>query len=541
MALQPGDTIDRYRVDALVEERTITAVYRVQHVELGSSHRLHIVTAQNPEVRERMRREWQARARLRHPNIVGVTDLIELDGAPAVITDGTDTPTLARWLTTTTPGMQAVDTIARGLIDGVKAAHAHGLTHFDLQPARIQLVHHGTRLVPRIADFGLVSVVMATRPDLHRAGRSRSAARAVYLAPEQIRQLDPPDTRADLFALGAILYELTTRRPAFAGHDRLDTFNRISRGVFDPPRDLQPDLPDRMERAILGALVPGADSRIPDADTLARVWSGDLIDWQTARLAAARRRAARDLPPPPEPSPAPRRVVRHRSPKPEPAATPPPTLVPESIEDVLPEPSRPRVAATSLDDTSLPPIPPDLPSISPGAVVGVGAAIGLLAVFWWSTQPEPPSSPPPAAVAVVTPPEPAPVAPPPEPVVAPTPEPVQEALPEPAPKPKPPARTVPEPTPAPKPEPEAAPTPSPWDAPPPATTASVDAQGGVRIWLVGAAGRFPPGELPPGTYTIKAFFDPMTSVDAGTLGVRAGERWTVQCSKAMAVCSVRAR
>ena len=216
-------------------------------------------------------------------------------------------------------------------------------------------------------------------------------------------------------------------------------------------------------------------------------------------------------------------------------------VVPESIEDVLPEPSRPRVAATSLDDTSLPPIPPDLPRISPGAVVGVGAAIGLLAVFWWSTQPEPPSTPPPAAVAVVTPPEPAPVAPPPEPVVAPTPEPVQEALPEPAPKPKPPARTVPEPTPAPKPEPEAAPTPSPWDAPPPATTASVDAQGGVRIWLVGAAGRFPPGELPPGTYTIKAFFDPMTSVDAGTLGVRAGERWTVQCSKAMAVCSVRAR
>lgn len=67
----------------------------------------------------------------------------------------------------------------------------------------------------------------------------------------------------------------------------------------------------------------------------------------------------------------------------------------------------------------------------------------------------------------------------------------------------------------------------------------MSATGGVRIWLVGAGGRFPPGDVPPGTYTIKAFFDPMSSVDAGSVTVKAGGSHTIQCSKAMSICSVK--
>lgn len=73
----------------------------------------------------------------------------------------------------------------------------------------------------------------------------------------------------------------------------------------------------------------------------------------------------------------------------------------------------------------------------------------------------------------------------------------------------------------------------------PLLAGAVTVAGGVRVWLVGAAGRFPPGDVPPGTYTIKAFFDPMSSVDAGSITVEAGGTHTVQCSKAMGLCSVK--
>ena len=62
-------------------------------------------------------------------------------------------------------------------------------------------------------------------------------------------------------------------------------------------------------------------------------------------------------------------------------------------------------------------------------------------------------------------------------------------------------------------------------------------EGGIRVWLVGSAGRFPPGEVPPGSYTIKAFFDPMQPLDAGNFSAKAGDKLTVKCSTAMARCT----
>lgn len=599
MTLRPGDTVDRYTVEDLIEDRAVTAVYCVRHAELDSRHLLHVVTSGSPEVRAGLRREWQTLAGLRHENVVSVTDLIEIDGAPAVVTESSGRTNLAEVLRQSTPPPAALDAIARGLIEGVRAAHAVGLAHFDLQPGRVHLVRRGASMVPRIADFGLVSVVMATRPDLRRSGRSRGGSKGVYLAPEQIRQVGTPDARADIFSLGAVLYELVTRQPAFVGRDRLDTFNRVSRGVFEPPRQVRPDLPDRIERAILGALVPDPDSRIPDARTLGRVWSGVVIDWQPARLAAARQRASRELTPEPpvsaSPVPAddkPARAVRRLrggdQPAPFEQVSPPPqtsafpTLVP-SEPSLLSEDSFsfPPLEAQERSTTeapseraallaSMPPTTdPPLPSVPAGEgvnglrMVAVIAVVTMvLAAFWWFTQPTSVTVPPRTDdVAERVPPSP-PASPPavPEPAVVEDPVavahaapseavPLPEAVPTPstAPPSPPPvaaAAAVPpaEPTPTaapPVPEaPAADPTPSPWDTP---STAAVQAEGGVRIWLVGAAGRFPPGDVPAGSYTVKAFFDPMSSVDAGTLSVRRGERWTVKCSKSMGVCSMAAR
>lgn len=592
MYLQPGDRVDRYVVETLLEEGGVTAVYRVKHTELDSLHALHVLTARGTAVRDGLRREWRVQARLRHPNIVSVTDLVDIEGTPAVVSELVAGPTLAEWMTRTTAGLEAVDAIGRGLLSGMQAAHAHGLVHRDLRPSKVRLA---SETVPKIADFGLVTVVMANRPGLQRAGLPGAAGRAVYLAPEQIRDRDGVDERADVFALGAVLYELACRRPAFYGHDRLDTFNRVSRGVYEPPRRLQPDLPERMERAILGALVPDPDSRIPDCATLAAVWNGTLKDWQTARLDAARRRADRELGTPVVPpvrsvqrTPAPRPPAS----RPEPSQSASPTLVPEPALSPIaspprqlappvrpPTPTRPSPAAQAtpapeptppvqvsgppaLDSLpprtappgrataprstgpvheSLPPIPSEF-GVSPGMVFGAVIAAMLVGLFWWGTQPRPIDS-----TVVNTPPKPAQAEPAPSP--PPEPEVTAAVVPAPAPavpEPKKPAPAAPPPTAVPKPAPPAPqaapaePTPEPADSPwSGSTTATVTSEGGVRVWLVGAAGRFPIGEVPPGTYTIKAFFDPMQSTDAGTVRAAAGDHWALVCSKTMEVCSAQ--
>jgi len=586
--LRVGAVIDRYIIEGRLGQGGMAVVYKVRHKDLDSLHALKVLTVHSESIRQRLHQEGKAQAKLRHSNIVSVTDLVDVNGAPGLIMECVEGPDLSRVLPLIEGDLDLVDTLARGIISGVLEAHRVGLVHRDLKPGNILIAKQGDHVVPKITDFGLVKVLLADTDGPNRTQAGSTMGTPAYMAPEQIRDPSLVDARADLFSLGVILYELACGTKPFPGGDILTIFTAIAAGDYVPPREINPAIPARMERAIIGALEVDRERRIPDCRMLFEIWEGRLVDWtqvadepdagdkpqwdhivgtdwhdkaeQSNSMTAvpsslepsASGAAAvfKDLESPAGPDDG--STYYGDGPLDEEPGSPPPGQQAETYyyDEPLPEDSMPSRAV-------MPEAPPSPQSSEEptGArkksplpwVLGLGAlAIAAVAGVFLIPGDQPPSDTTPSVEAPTEPPPTVEPGPDPEEVVAEPEEPVSEpedamAEPEPAPAPVPQpiavARPAPEPVATvsePEPEPEPVVAPEPVAAP---TTATVAVEGGIRVWLVGSAGRFPPGEVPPGSYTIKAFFDPMQPLDAGSFSAKAGDTLTIKCSTAMARCT----
>ena len=122
-------------------------MYRVRHVTLGTVHALKLLEVTHPELEERVLREGQLQAQLKHPNIVAVTDLVELEDGPALVLDYVDGGSLDRLLAAGPLPFDQAEPLALDLIEGVAAAHRAGVVHRDLKPANVLLAtsHAGWR------------------------------------------------------------------------------------------------------------------------------------------------------------------------------------------------------------------------------------------------------------------------------------------------------------------------------------------------------------------------------------------------------------
>jgi serine/threonine-protein kinase len=275
LELRRETVVDRYVVEDLIGRGGMAVVYRVRHRQLGSVHAMKVITLPSPQLQERLIKEGQAQGGLRHPNVVVVTDVVEVRGCPALVMDLIEGPSLDVLLAREALTLPQADEIARGIISGVAAAHRAGLIHRDLKPANVMLAMWEGQLVPKVADFGLVkSVAGAGGSSAVKTRTGVTMGTPAYMSPEQIRDAGQVDERADVFSLGAILYELVTGRRAFAGQDTFELFAAITAGDFVPPRDLVPELPESMERAILGALRVDPEERTPSCAALLEAWTG---------------------------------------------------------------------------------------------------------------------------------------------------------------------------------------------------------------------------------------------------------------------------
>ena len=278
MELARETLVDRYVVDGLIGRGGMAVVYRVRHRQLGSVHAMKVITLPSPQIQERLLKEGQAQSGLRHPNVVSVTDVVEVRGCPALVMEFIDGPSLDILLASDRLTLDQADEIARGIITGVAAAHRAGFVHRDLKPANVMLAMSDGNLVPKVADFGLVKSIAGSEGE--GAVRTRTGVTMgtpAYMAPEQIRDAAQVDARADVFSLGAILYELVTGQRAFVGDDTFELFAAITGADFVPPRQLAPDLSESMERAILGALEVDPALRTPSCDALLEAWTGSEI------------------------------------------------------------------------------------------------------------------------------------------------------------------------------------------------------------------------------------------------------------------------
>ncbi len=273
--LATGTNVDRYVVEGLLGRGGMAMVYRVRHKTLGSVHALKVLLVQAPSVQARLLQEGRAQSGFRHGNVVAVTDVIDIAGCPAIVLEYVEGPPLDLFLANVRPSLDQIDLLARGILRGLGAAHRQGLVHRDLKPGNVLLAIHSDEIVPKVNDFGLAKVLDAGASDQNtRTGATLGTP--AYMAPEQIHDAAHVDARADVWAAGALLYELVTGRRAFDGADTLAVMNAVASGRYTPPSDLVSGVPERMLAAIASALVVDPAARAPSIEALLATWQGEV-------------------------------------------------------------------------------------------------------------------------------------------------------------------------------------------------------------------------------------------------------------------------
>jgi tRNA A-37 threonylcarbamoyl transferase component Bud32 len=273
--LKPGQEVDRYVVESIIGTGGTATVYKVRHRELGTNYALKVLSLVSPSIRRRTLQEGRVQATLKHPNIVGVYDVLEIGDAPGLLMEYVQGPSLEVALERFRFTRAQAEVLFRGVLEGVREAHNRGLVHRDLKPANVLLADTPKGVVPKVTDFGIAKVVESEGAGHTRAGVAMGTPQ--YMSPEQIRDARSVDARADVFSLGCLLYELLTHRRTFPHDDIVKVYNAVCDGEFIPPRELLPDIPARLENAILGSLVVERERRIPDCDTLREVFEGRMV------------------------------------------------------------------------------------------------------------------------------------------------------------------------------------------------------------------------------------------------------------------------
>lgn len=275
MQLDAGAVIDRYTIRNRLGQGGMAVVYRAKHNQLGTEHAIKVLMVPSPSIRARLLTEGRVQATLRHQNIVSVTDVIDVGGAPGLVMELVVGPSLDQLLNQLHLSIDQVDELARGILAGVAQAHRHGLIHRDLKPANVMLQETEFGFIPKVTDFGLAKILDASEGVVGTQTRSGVAmGTPCYMAPEQVRNAKGVDKRADVFSLGAMLYEMLSAVRPFAGEDLFEIFNAITSGKYVPLRTRMPDVPERMARAVEAALQVDREARVADCDKLLAIWTG---------------------------------------------------------------------------------------------------------------------------------------------------------------------------------------------------------------------------------------------------------------------------
>jgi tetratricopeptide (TPR) repeat protein len=213
----------------------------------------------------RFRSEAEAQARVQHPNIVQIFEVGEADGWPYLALELVEAGTLAGRLSGTPQPARWAAELVETLAWAMQHAHERGLVHRDLKPANVLLSADGTA---KISDFGLAKRVQEGAGSPTQSGEILGTP--AYMAPEQAAgEITKVGPAADVYALGAILYELLTGRPPFVGANALETLLQVRQQEPVSPRRLLPSIPRDLETITLMCLRKEPARRYASAEALA--------------------------------------------------------------------------------------------------------------------------------------------------------------------------------------------------------------------------------------------------------------------------------
>ncbi|MCB9597364.1 MAG: serine/threonine protein kinase [Sandaracinaceae bacterium] len=247
-----GAMIGPYRIVGRIGEGGMGVVYEATHVVLEKRVALKTWVGDDgadPKMGARFVEEGRSASRLRHPNVVDVTDIGVHAGTPYLVMELLEGETLASAIERggPIPVTRVVDLVLP-IIDALAVAHDAGIIHRDLKPQNIFLVAARTGIVPKLLDFGISRV---SRPGIDRLTQSSSLlGTPCYMAPEQIRDARTVDARSDVFSLALVVQEMLTGTRAVQGDSLIEVLHAITSGELTSLASLRPDLPPEMLAAI---------------------------------------------------------------------------------------------------------------------------------------------------------------------------------------------------------------------------------------------------------------------------------------------------
>jgi hypothetical protein len=295
MALTVGTRLGPYVVEAPIGAGGMGEVYRARDTRLDRTVAIKVLPAElatDPGLRQRFDREARAISALNHPRICTLHDVGQEDGLAYLVMEYVDGESLAARLTRGALPLDQALEYGSAIADALDQAHTHGIVHRDLKPGNIMITKAGIKLL----DFGLAKRHIEALLD----GATRTTpvtskgtllGTVQYMAPEQLEGGDA-DTRSDIFAFGATLYEMLTGRRAFEGNSTASVIAAILDRTPAPIRTLQPKAPAVVEHLLDRCLAKNPAERWASAHDVRLE-----LDWaRTAREATTATAESRGRP-----------------------------------------------------------------------------------------------------------------------------------------------------------------------------------------------------------------------------------------------------
>lgn len=277
MSLTSGTRLGPYEIIAPLGAGGMGEVYRARDTRLEREVAVKVLPsglASEPSFRQRLEREAKAVSRLSHPNICTLHDIGQQEGVDFLVMELIEGETLEqRLLKGPLPADQTLRYAAQ-IADALAKAHKLGITHRDLKPANIMLTKSGAKLM----DFGLAkqagtaplaaALTEMTMEQSKLTSEGSIVGTFQYMAPEQLEGKEA-DARTDIFALGEVMYEMATGKPAFAGKSRASLIAAILTNDPPPISQVQPLTPPALERVVRKCLAKDPEERWQSASDLA--------------------------------------------------------------------------------------------------------------------------------------------------------------------------------------------------------------------------------------------------------------------------------
>jgi tRNA A-37 threonylcarbamoyl transferase component Bud32 len=262
---------DRWRVLGLLGDGAMGRVYRAEHVQLGRPVAIKVMAEtllHDEAMKARFGREALVVARLQHPHVVAALDYGTYAGRPYLVMEYVDGESLERLIVRQGAlGVPRALTLGLQIAHALGAAHKDGIVHRDVKPANVLLAHTELGDMAKVTDFGIAAMAQPGRKALTTVGTSLGTPG--YLAPEQVFS-STVTPAADVYALGATLFEMLTGRPVFPDEDVMAVLRAHLSCEPPSPSSISAGVTPEIDQLVVSMLAKRPAERPPDGSSVAR-------------------------------------------------------------------------------------------------------------------------------------------------------------------------------------------------------------------------------------------------------------------------------